>query len=345
MLQDTARRPAGRDGTQGAVGRTVCGWTIERLLGVGPVSESWLASRATARAVVRLLGPRLVADEAARADWLRASWSANRFYHPGVVKVLDQGADDAGVPAVVRAWARGESLQRTVERRAIDEPLALRIAEQILDALEMAHAHGIVHACLSPTNVIVTQHGSVLVTDLGLHGRALLAAARVGPFVAPECRAVLDVPPSEQADIWSVGTCLRFALGAATVSPEAAAVLALATAPQPRDRYGSAYAMLGDVRRVLAGRPPKLRGALAPVPSQSLRVPPDLLQRAGAPSTPPSRAPAGAAAEPESPAAGEWRGNAVLVAAIALLVAVATFVVARERIADTSRGPAPSHER
>ena len=97
--------------------------------------------------------------------------------------------------------------------------------------------------------------------------------------------------------------------------------------------------MLGDVRRALAGRKPKLGEALRPVPSGSYRdlsLPSSrrvLLAEGSQPrsSLSPGLPQPGSAAR-ELKKREEWRGNLVLILAIALLVGVATFVVVRERV-------------
>jgi serine/threonine protein kinase len=340
---------------QRGVGAALCGWTLEKPFAHGPVCESWLASRGIERAVVRVLSDRFAAHPRARTEWLRASWAASQFHHPRVVRVIEQGADERDTPVVVRGWVEGETLEEARSRGAIDSGLVLQLIEQLLDALEMAHAYGIVHGSLSPSNLIITLKGSVRLVDFAVgpsrQGHRIepldvLAAARIGRFTAPELRYAPPPPatPSEQSDIWSVGACMYFALtgagpGTDQSPPEAAEELGrrwavrkdiaemvgYALSVDPLDRYGSAYAMLGDVRRLLAGRKPKLYGARAPVPSQSttgraLLSPPSspaLIE----PSTTPSPA-------------TERRGNIMLMIAIALLVGLATFVMARERLAD-----------
>jgi serine/threonine protein kinase len=336
------------------VGAALCGWTLEKPFARGPVCESWLASRGGERAVVRVLSDRFAAHPRARTEWLRASWAASQFHHPRVVRVIEQGADERDAPVVVRGWAQGETLEEARSRGALERSAVLHVIEQLLDALEMAHAYGIVHGSLTPSNLIVTPQGSMRLIDFAVgpsrQGHKVeppdvLAAARIGRFTAPELRYTPPAPPSEQSDIWSVGACMYFALtgagpGAEQSPPEAVAelqqrwavredvaeMIGYALSGDPLDRYGSAYAMLGDVRRLLAGRRPKLYGARAPVPSQSTtsRV---LLSPLSSPAlTEPSATPAG----PFS----EWRGNFMLLIAIALLVGLATFVMARERLAD-----------
>jgi hypothetical protein len=95
--------------------------------------------------------------------------------------------------------------------------------------------------------------------------------------------------------------------------------------------------MLGDVRRVMAGRKPKLGDAQGPTPSTmdvSANLPPSsrrllAIGRAeSAFSLPPST---------NTPRPDEWKGNVLLILAIALLVGVATFVMVRERVEEERR--------
>jgi serine/threonine-protein kinase len=219
----------------------------------------------------------------------------------------------------------------------------------------MAHAHGVVHGAITPTNLIVTPAGSVRLVDFAASPGALarrrgapdaLGRARGFRYTAPECRP--DGPlaagrASEQGDIWAVGECLRFALTgdplplhpthdpcedlSGRVPSALVGVLGLALARDPGSRYDTAYAMLGDVRRLLAGRSPKLQAAAGPVPASLVGIPAEPSSASGRRSFDP-----GPAHTPSTP--GEWRGNLLLMLAIALLVGVATFVLVREKLAD-----------
>jgi serine/threonine-protein kinase len=353
-------------------GTAICGWTLERALGGGPVCDTWLAGKAGnaagKSAVVRVLREPFAGHTAIRADWVGASWAVNRFYHPRVPKVLHDGVDEAGAPVVIRGWARGTPLDQIVRGDGLDPTLVLRIAEQLLDALEMAHAHGVVHGALSPSNVIVTSRGSVRLVDFattpGLLARptdALFQArAEVSQYVAPEHRA------SEQSDVWSVGACIHFAL--AGVPPSAAPLAELAPdadpaltevveralAADPLERYESAYAMLGDIRCVTAGNRPSLMPSCSVLPSapapRSLRPAPT---PAMAMAVPGLDLEPGTDAEFAAAMAGlrrsgatavrpsEWRGNLLLFAIIGVIVAVAAWVMIHERRADPPPPAAP----
>jgi serine/threonine protein kinase len=369
------REPASSGPKDDRIGLVVCGWTLERSLGGGRVCESWLATKAGAPdSVVRVLRDPFASDPIARAEWLGASWASNRFTHARVPRLLQDGADARGVPVVVRRWANGEPLDQIVRRGAMDPRLALQLAEQLLDALEMAHAHGIVHGGLKPSNVVVTARGTVRLLDFatppGLTATHTLLRAQSSPFMAPQQRAAsmaidgAPPAPTEQSDVWSVGACLHFAIAGSApdlevpslrrAMPEAdedvAAVVDRALAIDPLDRYESAYAMLGDIRHVMAGRNPRLKAAGARVPSQSAGSMRSWREStSGLVGIDGAHAPEARGTLPpllELPVAisrpSEWRGNLLLCAAIAVIVAVATFVLVREKMAERPAPTAPA---
>jgi len=353
------------------VGMTVKGWRLARLLGVGPVTAAYEATRGAndgARAVLRLMIGTAAAHERSRAQFLRAAYSASRFQHPRVLPAIEDGTDASGAPFVVRAWSDGEPLADIVRRGPLGEGEVLKIAEQVLDALEIAHAHGVVHGAIGPSNVLVTPRGSVRVCDFatppGLSSHAsdeddVLAARRIGPFAAPERCDAAAPPATEAADVYALGATMFFALtGQAPRVAETPEALAKAAARPIRDvlpgigeglahvvdhalcsdparRYESAYAMLGDVRRVLAGRAPKLGAAMKPNPSGSYSG--GAITSRQRLSLPPSRVES-SVARPSMlqrellRRKKEWKGNVALILAIALLVGIATFVMVREKV-------------
>jgi hypothetical protein len=123
------------------------------------------------------------------------------------------------------------------------------------------------------------------------------------------------------------------------VSEGFAALVEHALAADPTVRYESAYAMLGDVRRVMAGRKPKLEDAQRPNPSGSYNGPPPHSSRrvlTGSRSESSVLQPLASTSsvrhDSVRPRPSEWKGNLALILAIATLVGVATFVMVRERV-------------
>ena len=369
------------------VGLTLKGWRIQRLLGVGPASAAYEATRGShdgsSRGVLRVLLGTLGKNERAKSQFVRAAYAASRFQHPRVVAVIADGTDDEGEPFVVRPWIDARTISELVAAEGpMSEATALRLAEQVLDALEIAHAHGVVHGAISPSNVLVTPRGSMRLCDFssppGLGPRTegdALAAHRVTPWTPPERCSSSPDPPTEACDVWSLGALLYFVASkkiprgtaastadlarttaiplrqvAPSVSEGFAALVDHALQADPMARYESAYAMLGDVRRVMAGRKPKLADAQRPNPSGSYTGPASTRSsrqvslttgRVDASASHVAAGPPTSVRPPEAVRrANEWKGNVALILAIALLVGVATFVMVRERV-EEERNSAP----
>ncbi|HWL88947.1 MAG TPA: serine/threonine-protein kinase, partial [Polyangiaceae bacterium] len=330
-------------GPANLVGTKIRGWRLVRLLGVGPVSAAYEVYAGEGpggqHAVLKLC---TMADKDAQSFFLRAVYAANRFRHPRVIPIIADGADEQGAPFVIRPWLEVRSLADAVAERELRENQVLRIAEQLLDAIEMAHAHGITHGALTPHNLLLTPNGSIRLCDFAMTpGADRFAALRAGPFTAPERRITSQAchaRGTEQGDVWSVGACLYFALskkppptvdaGPLDLSrelPQTAkavrAILEHALHADPIQRYESAYAMLGDVRRAMSGRAPKLSLAAKPIPSGGYRAMPGL--------TPPLGQPVddallriGHPSMTDEARREQWRGNAALILAIVTLLGV-----------------------
>jgi serine/threonine-protein kinase len=353
------------------LGKSLGGWRLLRVLGVGPVTAAFEAVKgekdAKERAILRLMIGKASRDEVARGLFMRASYAANRFKHSRVVLVNADGVDETGAPFVVRPWLDLTPLSATVGRAVLAEQDALRMAEQLLDIVEMAHANGVLHGAIHPGNVLLTPRQSIRLVDFatapGLSSARTdedtLAPLRIDGYASPERAYSPGLAASEASDIYSIGACLYFATtgrspathrNAKEGAPAIAAALAQlqpaltedfckvvahALSFDAAERYESAYAFLGDVRRVMAGRRPKLEAAAAPVPSTSVQ---DLSRHA--PSSrrisfgPPSRISDYPALRSKEPPRNEWKGNLFLIVAIALLLGIATFVVFREKTLD-----------
>ena len=365
------------------------GWRLHRLLGVGPVTAAYEAFFGDGdkgdHAVLKLLVGSVAKNERARGLFLRSAYAANRFRHQRVVGITLDGVDDEGTPFVVRPWHDAKPLDEVVESDTLTEAKVLRIAEQLLDALELAHSHGIVHGAIAPSNILVNSRGSMRLCDFATPPgatatagapsspegeRDLLGSLRLGPFTAPERCETPAATAAEPSDIYALAACMYFAItkkyprGAATtrdalatatvvplrdalpsgvtVTDAFVAILDHALQREPARRYDSAYAMLGDVRRTMAGRRPKLEAALRPVPSGSYA---QLAIAEGSSRALPALVPDVGGVSLNTHVTRqkkEWRGNVILVLAIALLVGIATFVLVSEKREDAAEPAAPT---
>ncbi|MCB0881880.1 MAG: serine/threonine protein kinase [Thermoleophilia bacterium] len=105
------------------------------------------------------------ADLVARAG--REIRAASRLSHPHVVRLLDWGTD----PDCVRlVWELidGPSLRALVDEDGVDDCRAVEIMADVLDALDHAHARGVLHRDVKPANILIDPHGDALLGDFGV---------------------------------------------------------------------------------------------------------------------------------------------------------------------------------
>ena len=133
---------------------------------------------------VKVITPQFARDERYLERFTIEATAAARIEHPNVVAVHDFGEVD-GSPYLVMQWAEGTDLQRLVEREGALEPQrALPLLAQIGDALDAAHAMGVVHRDVKPSNILVVGGPGAeraLLTDFGLAKRV-----SAGPGVQSE---------------------------------------------------------------------------------------------------------------------------------------------------------------
>lgn len=158
--------------------------------------------------------------------------------HENLARIQDVGVLGDGRPFCVMDLYEGETLKdHLVRERGADYREALGIASKILAALEVAHAAGIVHRDIQPSNVLLTNGGGLKVLDFGLAGgRAIsLDSAAQGPardvvihgtpeYMAPEQATGGDV--DGRADLYSVG-CLVFEMLTGRLPFEGAGAVAI----------------------------------------------------------------------------------------------------------------------
>jgi serine/threonine-protein kinase len=145
--------------------------------------------------------------------------------HPNIAHI--HGLEESGgVRALVMELVEGENLSQRIAHGAIPLDEALRIANQIAEALEAAHERGIVHRDLKPANIQLRPDGVVKVLDFGL-ARAIADHARSDPAVSPTMTAmgtragmILGTaaymspeqargrPIDKRSDIWAFGCVL-----------------------------------------------------------------------------------------------------------------------------------------
>jgi len=171
------------------------------------------------RVALKLLRRELAEDASFVARFRREAELAASLGHPNIAQVTDFGVDE-GRPFLVMDLLRGESLAQLLVREGrLDETRAAFIAAQMLDALAVAHARGVVHRDLKPDNVFLSQISGVCdvvrLLDFGIAhsgGDEAMRMTRTGQvlgtpaYMSPE--QARGRPVDEASDLYAVGVCL-----------------------------------------------------------------------------------------------------------------------------------------
>src|SRR5690606_3682569 len=120
---------------------------------------------------LKVLRSKVLGGDATSAQrFLREARTAARIRHPNIVDVFDFGYMPDGRPYFVMEMLEGESLATRVDRGALDPAEVVTIARQLATALAAAHDRGVIHADVTPSNVLVlgTDDLHVKLVDFGL---------------------------------------------------------------------------------------------------------------------------------------------------------------------------------
>jgi serine/threonine-protein kinase len=149
-------------------------YDVEREIGKGGNARIFLARGPDGQPVaLKILHPELLVSVAADR-FLREIKLASQLDHPHIAHLLDSGERDWLVYYVM-TFVEGATLREIMSQRSrLSVPDVLRIADDLLDALEHAHGKGIIHRDVKPENVVISPHGAVLL-DFGI-ARAVWAS-------------------------------------------------------------------------------------------------------------------------------------------------------------------------
>jgi DNA-binding beta-propeller fold protein YncE/predicted Ser/Thr protein kinase len=256
-----------------SIGSTVGGYRIDALIARGGMGVVYRATQlALERPVaLKVIARQLADDDKFRRRFLSESRLAARLEHPAVVPVYDAREDDGELIVAMRLIEGGD-LRRLIDREGPLEPArAVHLLGQIAEALDAAHAAGIVHRDVKPHNILIEGERAYL-SDFGL----AKAYAETGPgsgasivgtveYMAPEQWRGERVGPA--ADVYALGCVLYEALTGIVpyarketdIEPELPrgieAVIKRAVSKGPADRYASAGELIAAARRNQADTP------------------------------------------------------------------------------------------
>jgi WD40 repeat protein/tRNA A-37 threonylcarbamoyl transferase component Bud32 len=203
------------------VGTELAGYRIESLLGWGGMSVVYLAEdlRLKRRVALKLLAADLAEDESFRDRFLRESELAASIDHPNIIPIYEAGATE-DILFIAMRYVEGHDLKERLQHGCLDPAEAIAIIAQVASALDAAHARGLVHRDVKPSNVLLDTgarpDGSdhVYLADFGLTKR-VSDDAGIGDdghllgtidYVAPEQIAGEEI--DGRADVYSLGCVL-----------------------------------------------------------------------------------------------------------------------------------------
>src|ERR1700758_5471343 len=274
-------------------------------MGVGYQARDPQIDRMVAVKTISLWGQEAEEEIEFRLRFMNEAQAAGRLHHPGIVSVFDVGENPENQdPYIVLEYVPGETLNRILAReRKLPLAKALKLAEELADALDYAHAQGVIHRDIKPANILITEDGHAKIADFGiaklnlahftLPGRVLGTPA----YMAPE--QLSGEGCDGRSDLFSLGVILyvmttgmspfqgdsatTVCFKAANREPVAASALDLNLPPQldaiisraiakdPKQRYQSGSAFAGDLRQLQRNRPGSTTSSLQAVIASGTR--------------------------------------------------------------------------
>ncbi|RCW17739.1 serine/threonine protein kinase [Streptococcus gallolyticus] len=280
------------------IGKLFAGrYRILKSIGRGGMADVYLAKDLildNEEVAIKVLRTNYQTDQIAVARFQREARAMAELNHPNIVSIRDIGEED-GQQFLVMEYVDGSDLKKYIQDHApLSNNEVVRIMEEVLSAMTLAHQQGIVHRDLKPQNILLTKDGTVKVTDFGIavafaetsltQTNSMLGSVH---YLSPE--QARGSKATVQSDIYAMGIMLfEMLTGHIPYDGDSAVTIALqhfqkplpsiidenknvpqalenvvikATAKRLSDRYASTFEMSRDLMTALSynrSREPKL---------------------------------------------------------------------------------------
>lgn len=280
------------------IGKLFAGrYRILKSIGRGGMADVYLAKDLildNEEVAIKVLRTNYQTDQTAVARFQREARAMAELNHPNIVSIRDIGEED-GQQFLVMEYVDGSDLKKYIQDHApLSNNEVVRIMEEVLSAMTLAHQQGIVHRDLKPQNILLTKDGTVKVTDFGIavafaetsltQTNSMLGSVH---YLSPE--QARGSKATVQSDIYAMGIMLfEMLTGHIPYDGDSAVTIALqhfqkplpsiidenknvpqalenvvikATAKRLSDRYASTFEMSRDLMTALSynrSREPKL---------------------------------------------------------------------------------------
>lgn len=241
-------------------------FVLLRRLGRGGMGEVWEAQRADGefaqRVALKILHG-LALSPSGRQRFLRERQALARLEHPGIARLIDGGIEPSGVAWLALEFVDGEAIVAHVRRARFSRVERVMLLESVCGTVASAHRQFVLHRDIKPANVLVDREGRARLLDFGIarllddDGDDSVAgpSPRTPRYAAPEL--LRGEATGIAADVYQLGLLLGEVLADANapanrrgaIDADLTAILAKATADDPRERHASAADLAGDLAR------------------------------------------------------------------------------------------------